>query len=104
METFEEFPRHTNTSKSGNEKQTKTREVLFYDFLPVFAVAASLVVGGVLFLFSSINPLLAYASIAAGAFGTPRRIASTLLRFTPLLFSSLGIAVAFKTKTGDKFA
>ncbi|MHA1712584.1 MAG: ABC transporter permease [Candidatus Ranarchaeia archaeon] len=76
---------------------SKRRDQVLLEFMPIFAVIAALCVGAFLLLMSHVNPLFAYAIIAAGAFGTPQRISSTLLVFTPLLLGSLGIGIAFRT-------
>ena len=52
-----------------------------------------------LILVAGENPIYIYAEMLNGAFGTPRRIAETLVRTTPLLLGGLGIAIAFKTST-----
>ena len=69
------------------------------EYTPILAVVAALVIGAGLILIAGENPLYIYIEMLNGAFGTPRRIAETFVRVTPLLFGGLGILIAFKTST-----
>jgi simple sugar transport system permease protein len=62
----------------------------------VVAVLLALLIGAVLLLLSGANPLEAYAALFRGAFGTPIAIGRTLEKATPLIFSGLAVAFAFK--------
>jgi ABC-type uncharacterized transport system permease subunit len=62
----------------------------------VVAVLLALLIGAVLLLISGANPLEAYAALFRGAFGSPIAIGRTLEKATPLIFSGLAVAFAFK--------
>jgi len=62
--------------------------------LPVFATLAALLVGALMLLALGANPLVAYAALVEGAFGSLNAIADTLVRATPLLFVGVGICIA----------
>lgn len=65
---------------------------------PLLAILFALVIGAVLILFTGKNPLLAYAALLRGAFGTPIALAQTLNKAIPLIFTGLAVAIAFKAK------
>ncbi|HWH82579.1 MAG TPA: ABC transporter permease [Burkholderiaceae bacterium] len=69
-----------------------------YIAAPVAAVAASLVLCGVLLLASGAPLLTAYANLLLGALGSPAAVADTLTRATPLVFTGLAVAVAFRAR------
>ncbi len=64
--------------------------------LPVFATLAALLVVAVMLLVLGANPLVAYAALIDGAFGSVNSLADTLVRATPLLFVGVGICIAFR--------
>jgi len=67
------------------------------DLLPVFlAILAALLVSALLLLALGANPLVAFAAIVEGAFGTENATAETLVKATPILFVAIGITVAFR--------
>ncbi len=67
------------------------------DLLPVLlAVLAALFVSAVMLLALGANPLVAFAAIAEGAFGTENATAETLVKAIPILFVAIGITVAFR--------
>lgn len=59
-------------------------------------VAIALIIGGVVLRIAGIDPFAAYRLIARQAFGTDSGIAGTLTSATPLLFTGLGTAIAFR--------
>ena len=63
---------------------------------PVLAILISFAVGAVIILATGNDPIAAYAALFTGAFGGPSAIGSTLLRATPLIFTGLAVAVAFR--------
>jgi simple sugar transport system permease protein len=65
-------------------------------FLPVFATIAALVVGAVMLILLGVNPLVAYAALFQGAFGSTNAFAETLVKATPLLLVGLGICIAYR--------
>jgi len=64
--------------------------------VPLFAVFIALVAGSVILFLSGIHPLHAYQSLIEGSFGSISSFSRTLDKATPLLFSGLAIAFAFK--------
>ncbi|MFV2092606.1 MAG: ABC transporter permease [Hyphomicrobiales bacterium] len=65
---------------------------------PVAAVIATFVLGAGLILWAGENPLVAYGFLVKGALGTSFAINETLTRSTPLIFTGLAAAVAFRAK------
>ncbi len=64
--------------------------------IPLIAVLMALLIGAVIILISGSNPLAAYGALLEGAFGSAKGIARTLEKSTPLIFSGLAVAFAFK--------
>ncbi len=64
--------------------------------VPLVAVLLGLAIGAILLLASGANPLEAYGALLKGAFGTPVAVQRTLEKATPLIFSGLAVAFAFK--------
>jgi len=63
---------------------------------PVIATLVSFVIGAVIVLATGNNPITAYAALLQGAVGSPTAIGRTLLIATPLIFTGLAVAVAFR--------
>jgi simple sugar transport system permease protein len=61
-------------------------------------VAAALAVSALLVATAGKNPLIAYGSLAQGAFGSPDRIAVALNKTTPYLLTALGVALCFRAR------
>ncbi len=68
------------------------REVLW----PLVAVLAAFVVGGISILILGDNPLTAYGWLLSSSFGSVKDIGWTLHYATPLIFTGLAVAVAFR--------
>jgi simple sugar transport system permease protein len=68
------------------------RELMF----PLIAVVAAFVVGGVIVWLIGDSPLLVYELFLTSTFGSIDGIAYTLFYATPLIFTGLAVAVAFK--------
>jgi simple sugar transport system permease protein len=80
-----------------NVKQILTNESLWRTLaIQLVAVLLALLIGAILILLSGANPLEAYAALFEGAFGSVRAIGRTLEKATPLIFSGLAVAFAFK--------
>jgi simple sugar transport system permease protein len=60
------------------------------------SVALAVLVGGFLMLVNSENPVTAYVALVQSALGSQIGIASTLAAATPLIFTGLSVAVAFR--------
>ncbi|HZG56623.1 ABC transporter permease [Paenibacillus sp.] len=56
----------------------------------------SFVVGGLVLAVAGYNPFEAYGALARGSFGSLDAIANTLAKSTPLLFTGLAVAIAFR--------
>ncbi len=64
--------------------------------VPLMAILLALLIGAIILLISGANPIEAYAALFEGAFGSPEAIQRTLEKSTPLIFSGLAVAFAFK--------
>jgi ABC-type uncharacterized transport system permease subunit len=63
---------------------------------PLIAIVISFLIGAVIMLATGNNPLTAFGALFRGAFGDPLAIGRTLLTATPLIFTGLAVAVAFR--------
>jgi simple sugar transport system permease protein len=72
--------------------KTLLRELMF----PLIAVIAAFLVGGVIVWMVGDSPLLVYELFITSAFGSVDGIGYTLFYATPLIFTGLAVAVAFK--------
>ena len=65
-------------------------------FISITMVFIALLIGAVIILMLNQNPIEAYSYMFKGAFVGKRAIAKTLLGATPLIFTGLSVAFAFK--------
>lgn len=63
---------------------------------PAIAIVISFFIGAVIVLVTGSNPLSAYAALLEGAVGTPTAVGRTVVNATPLIFTGLAVAVAFR--------
>jgi simple sugar transport system permease protein len=63
---------------------------------PLLAVIAAFIVGGIIILLIGDNPLNAYGWLLSSSFGSAKDIGWTLFYATPLIFTGLAVAVAFR--------
>jgi simple sugar transport system permease protein len=63
---------------------------------PLIAVLAAFVVGGIVILLIGDNPFEAYRLLLANSFGSAKDVGYTLFLATPLIFTGLAVAVAFR--------
>ena len=97
--------------KAANEAQERPRprqgpiaRLIRLSIIPLAAVLGGLVVGAVVILVSSLLtgdldlllPLLAYANLLEGAFGSVRGITFTILAATPLILGGMAVGLGFK--------
>lgn len=68
------------------------REILW----PLIAVLAAFAVGGVIIIILGDNPINAYSLLLSSSFGSLKDIGWTLHYATPLIFTGLAVAVAFR--------
>ena len=66
--------------------------------LPALALVATLAVAMLLALIAGANPMNTLGQIATGALGSKLAVLETLNRATPLIFTGLAVAVAFRAK------
>jgi simple sugar transport system permease protein len=85
------------------EKQSSTSQFSYWlgtawrsISVPLVAVLLALLLGAVILQISGASPLRAYAALYKGSFGSVGAIARTLEKATPLVFSGLAVAFAFK--------
>jgi len=64
--------------------------------LPLLAVLAALLIGGLMLLLLGANPLQALGSLLEGAFGSVSGLTQSIVKATPLLLVGLGICIAFR--------
>lgn len=72
------------------------QEGLMDVFIAAIAVVAALLVGAVIVYISGFSPYEAYRALYEGAFGSTYDFAQTLTRTTPLIFTGLTVAFAFR--------
>lgn len=72
------------------------RRVLRALLVPLLAVVVALLIGAILLYLSDIDPLKAYRALYQGAFGNARAWKRTFEKATPLIFSGLAVAFAFR--------
>lgn len=65
-------------------------------YWPLVAVIAAFIVGGIIILLIGDNPITAYSLLLSNSFGSIRDIGWTLHYATPLIFTGLAVAVAFR--------
>jgi simple sugar transport system permease protein len=70
---------------------------IFHEILsPLFAVIAAFIIGGIIILLIGDNPFNAYGWLLSSSFGSAKDIGWTLFYATPLIFTGLAVAVAFR--------
>ncbi|QAY67425.1 ABC transporter permease [Paenibacillus protaetiae] len=65
--------------------------------VPFVSIILGLIVGAIAMLAGGFNPLLAYSSLVQKVFGTPYDIGETIRAISPLIFTGLAIAFAYRT-------
>lgn len=65
---------------------------------PMIAIVATVVIASLLAMLAGANPFLVLGLIIKGAFGSKFALLETLNRATPLIFTGLAIAVAFRAR------
>jgi len=60
------------------------------------SVLAALLIGALLLVLNGRNPVDAFASLWAGAFGSVDRFAETLVKATPLLMIAISVSISFR--------
>lgn len=62
----------------------------------IAAFLVSMIVGGIIIMINGDNPVVAYGALIQGAFSSMDNLANTLSSATPLIFTGLGVSIAFK--------
>jgi ABC-type uncharacterized transport system permease subunit len=65
--------------------------------VPVVAIVLGLLTGAVAMLAGGFDPIKAYSSLVSKVFGGSYNIGETIRQITPLIFSGLAVAFAFRT-------
>src|SRR5260221_14029471 len=65
-------------------------------FWPLVAVIAAFTAGGIIILLIGDNPIHAYSLLLSSSFGSVGDFGWTLFYATPLIFTGLAVAVAFR--------
>jgi simple sugar transport system permease protein len=84
------------TEDRGNQTVNLLRRIWRGISVPLVAVLLAALIGAILLLASGADPIEAYTALIEGAFGSPVAIQRTLEKATPLIFSGLAVAFAFK--------
>lgn len=63
---------------------------------PLLAIFLSFIIGSIFIIAVGKNPIVAYAALFSGSLGGLPKIGETLLKTTPLIFTGLSIAFAFR--------
>lgn len=71
----------------------KNREYLLSLFLSIFA---ALLIGAIIMILNGRNPIVGYAALMRGAFGSKYNLATTIAKTVPLVLTGLGAATAFR--------
>lgn len=64
--------------------------------VPMVAIVVGLLIGALLMVLTGANPFRAYAALIEGCFGSWANLSETSIYITPLVFTGLSIAVAFR--------
>ena len=64
--------------------------------IPLLAIASSFIIGTIVLLATGYPPVETYGALLKGAFGGLNNISDTLLASTPLIFTGLAVAFAFR--------
>lgn len=80
-----------------SDNQKKTKQVLTGLAIPLIAIAFGFLAGAVIMLLSGNNPITGYTALIQGVIGDRYYFGETLQRMTPLIFSGLAVAFAFRT-------
>ena len=80
----------------GDNSKGLSLNSLFDLVFPVVAVICSLIIGMFIIWAANKSPIEAYKALFFGAFGDLNALGNTLSRATPLIFTGLGVAIAFK--------
>ena len=78
------------------KRKTISRKAIF--LVPLVSFLISLLLTAILLLIFKANPLLTYAAMFQGAFGSWPNFTETLVKATPLMLTGLVVLIAFRLK------
>jgi general nucleoside transport system permease protein len=84
-------------AKPGTSLRSQVAGTLQRSLTLVLSILVSVLFGSLLMLWYKQNPITVYGLLLKGAVGSPRSIAISLQRATPLIFTAIGSMVAFRT-------
>jgi simple sugar transport system permease protein len=93
--TVDTRPPRTDSS-AGYALRTTVGGLAKVLLFPVMAALIAFAIGAVVILLAGQNPVEAYAALLRGGFGSRAALGRTLLGATPLIFTGLAVAVAFR--------
>lgn len=73
-----------------------SNELRFNVLVTIMTILVPFLIGAIIMLFLSVNPIAAYRSLFYGAFGTLSGFGETMAKASPLLLTSVGVAIAFR--------
>lgn len=81
------------------EKKKNSHFQTFLDGVkfPLVAILLSFVIGSFFIIWTGNSPLVAYGALFEGSLGSFSKLGETLLKTTPLIFTGLSVAFAFRT-------
>jgi general nucleoside transport system permease protein len=88
--------REPTESSRGSALRRRLGDAAGALLFPLIAILISFIIGAVIMVATGNNPFAAYAALVQGAFGSPTALGRTLLNATPLIFTGLAVAVAFR--------
>ena len=85
-----------NVEESGSFLGRMVTNAVGALLFPVIAIAIAFAIGAIIVLATGNNPVAAYVALLQGALGDSNAVGRTLLNATPLIFTGLAVAVAFR--------
>jgi len=65
--------------------------------VPLYAILLGMIIGAIMMLIGGYNPFIAYIALFQGVFGNIYNVGETIRQITPLIFTGLAVAFAFRT-------
>jgi simple sugar transport system permease protein len=90
--SLQQMTAETSISKQDNWLISIWRSIR----VPLVAILLALIIGAIILLATGVSPIKAYVALFKGAFGTTKYLQRTFEQTTPLIFSGLAVAFAFK--------
>lgn len=81
----------------AKSKDSKLNNMIDSIKFPLLAVLLSFIIGAIFIIWAGKNPIVAYGALFQGSLGGLPNIGETLLKTTPLIFTGLAVAFAFRT-------